>query len=41
MEVNLSGSEAKLSELRNVAKTLSHQVKSYIPKDVFGGATNG
>ena len=38
MEVNLSGSEAKLGELRNVAKTLSHQVKSYIPKDVFGGA---
>jgi hypothetical protein len=41
MEVNLSGSEAKLGELRNVAKTLSHQVKSYIPKDVFVVATNG
>jgi hypothetical protein len=38
MEVNLSGSEAKLGELRNVAKTLSHQVKNYVPKDVFGGA---
>jgi hypothetical protein len=37
MEVNLSGSEAKLSELRNVAKTLSHQVKSYVPKNIFGG----
>ena len=37
LEVNLAGSEAKLGELRNVAKTLSHQVKSYIPKDVFGG----
>lgn len=38
LEVNLAGSEAKLGELRNVAKTLSHQIKSYIPKDVFGGA---
>ena len=41
MEVSLSGSEAKLDELRNVAKTLSHQVKSYIPKNIFGGATDG
>ena len=41
MEVNLSGSEAKLGELRNVAKTLSHQVKSYVPKNIFGAATDG
>jgi hypothetical protein len=41
LEVNLSGSEAKLGELRNVAKTLSHQAKSYIPKNIFGGATDG
>jgi hypothetical protein len=40
MEVSLSGSEAKLDELRNVAKTLSHQVKSYIPKNIFGGASD-
>ena len=38
LEVNLAGSEAKLGELRNVAKTLNHQAKNYIPKDVFGGA---
>jgi hypothetical protein len=38
LEVNLAGSEAKLGELRNVAKTLSHQIKSYVPRDVFGGA---
>jgi len=38
LEVNLAGSEAKLGELRNVAKTLSHQVKSYVPKNIFGGA---
>jgi hypothetical protein len=41
LEVNLSGSEAKLGELRNVAKTLSHQIKSYVPKNIFGGATDG
>lgn len=41
MEVNLAGSEAKLAELRNVAKTLSHQVKTYVPKNIFGGATDG
>jgi hypothetical protein len=41
LEVNLAGSEAKLGELRNVAKTLSHQVKSYVPKNIFGGATDG
>jgi hypothetical protein len=41
MEVSLSGSEAKLAELRNVAKTLSHQVKSYVPKNIFGGASDG
>ena len=40
MEVSLSGSEAKLDELRNVAKTLSQQVKSYIPKNIFGGASD-
>jgi hypothetical protein len=38
LEINLAGSEAKLGELRNVAKTLSHQVKSYVPKNIFGGA---
>jgi hypothetical protein len=41
MEVNLAGSEAKLAELRNVAKTLSHQVESYVPKNIFGGASDG
>jgi hypothetical protein len=40
LEVNLAGSEAKLGELRNVAQTLSHQVKSYIPKNIFGAATD-
>ena len=38
LEVNLAGSEAKLGELRNVARTLSHQIKSYVPKNIFGGA---
>ena len=41
MEVNLAGSEAKLGELRNVSKTLNHPVKSYVPKNIFGGATGG
>lgn len=38
LEVNLAGSEAKLGELRNAAKTLNHQIKSYVPKNIFGGA---
>ena len=41
MEVNLAGSEAKLGELRNVSKTLNHQIKSYVPKNIFGGGNDG
>jgi hypothetical protein len=38
LEANLSGSEAKLAELRNVSKTLNQNLKSYVPKNIFGGA---
>lgn len=40
MEVNLAGSEAQLAELRNIAKTLQHQIKSYVPRNIFGNASD-
>lgn len=41
LEVNLSGSEAKLAELRGTAKTLNQTLKSYLPKNIFGEASDG
>ncbi len=35
MEVSLAGSERKLEELRNVAKTLDHKVKAVLPSNLF------
>ena len=40
LEVDLAGSQAKLTELRNVAKTLNQEVRSYVPRNIFGGATD-
>ena len=37
LEVNLSQSEAKLTELKTVAQTLNQKLNSYIPTNVFGG----
>ncbi|TVQ08169.1 MAG: hypothetical protein EA368_12390 [Leptolyngbya sp. DLM2.Bin27] len=39
MEVNLSGSEAKLQELRNIAQTLKQKVNSYVPRNLFTPTT--
>jgi hypothetical protein len=38
MEVNLSQSEAKLSELKTVAQTLNQKLNSYIPRNIFEGS---
>ena len=37
LEVNLSQSEAKPTELKTVAQTLNQKLNSYIPTNVFGG----
>jgi hypothetical protein len=41
IEVNLSTSEAKLADLRETAKILNRQLKTYIPRNLFGAATDG
>ncbi len=35
LEVNLSSSQRKLDELRNVAKTLDHKITPVLPKNLF------
>jgi hypothetical protein len=41
IEAQLSGSEAKLSELRNVAATLQHKLANSDHGGLFGGASHG
>ena len=40
LEVNLAGSQAKLTELRSIAKTLNHKVENFVPRNLFGGAAD-
>jgi hypothetical protein len=39
MQVSLAASDAKLAELRNVAKTLNHRIQNHVPANLFTATT--